>query len=98
MHYTASIQALGPAVIDTVSPNNQSIKNLKAIEQLSWMELKCCCVNPRYLVSRKIELKYPLILSISFLELAVGSREDSLLESVTGLLVVNLADLGYLNM
>lgn len=44
-------------------------------------------MNPRYLVSRKTELKYPLILSASSLELAVGSKEDSFLESVTGLLL-----------
>ena len=72
---------------DTSSPINQSIRNHKAIEQLSWKGQKCCCVNPRYLVSRKIELKYPLILSASYLELAAGSKEDSFLESVIGLLL-----------
>ena len=35
----------------------------------------------------KIELKYPLILSASYLELAAGSKEDSFLESVIGLLL-----------
>ena len=77
----------GPAMTDTSCPINQSTRNHKAIEQLSWKGLKCCCVNPRYLVSRKIELKYPLILSASSLELAVGSKEDSFLVSVTGLLL-----------
>ena len=87
MHHTAISQALGPAMTDTSCPINQSTRNHKAIEQLSWKGLKCCCVNPRYLVSRKIELKYPLILSASSLELAVGSKEDSFLVSVTGLLL-----------